>query len=393
MAGIGSVVIQFIGKDKLSKVAGKVGDAVDDVGHKSSGATKKFGGLSAAWAASIPIAGAVVAAGVGLVNFMVDAGKAALEDKNSADKLAHTLSRVKGVTEDAIDANEDWITSMQLATLVSDTDLRKAVGKLTTATGSLTRAQELTTIALDASAASGKSLDTITTALSKAENGNTAALQKLYPWLDKNKDGTLTLKEATDGLKNAYKGAAGEATKTRPWEVLATLWGELKESLGQWLLPLMEKFSDWFKNKTNQQKIQDFLEKVGDLSYQLGTKLLYAFTAMYNWLKKPENQRKIQSWIDAMRDFAHWIGQVISAVQLMITWLGKIKIPKMPAWLGGGAFAPGASGATQAAASRAPAPATVYEPTVIVTEEQVYRAVQRLIMRGDARNGRLVVAR
>jgi hypothetical protein len=55
--------------------------------------------------------------------------------------------------------------------------------------------------------------------------------------------------------------------------------------------------------------------------------------------------------------------------------------------------------ATATAATRGAAPtATVVQappptPTVIVTEEQVYRAVQRLLLRGDARNGRLVMVR
>lgn len=57
--------------------------------------------------------------------------------KNSQDKLANTLRKVEGVTEDAIDANEDWISSMQLATNVSDTELRAAVGRLTRGAGTL----------------------------------------------------------------------------------------------------------------------------------------------------------------------------------------------------------------------------------------------------------------
>lgn len=64
-------------------------------------------------------------------------------------------------------------------------------------------------------------------------------------------------------------------------------------------------------------------------------------------------------------------------------------------WFWGGESRSGGGSSTPAAAGpalmAAPAPVAPVAPTVIVTEEQVYRAVSRLIMRGDARNGRMVV--
>lgn len=396
MANLGSVVVQFLAENKMGQTLGNIKDDLKGVGDESGKTKRSFGKLSAAWATSIPIAGAVVAGVAGMANFLIDAGKAALEDKNSQDKLAHTLRNVKGVTDEAIDANEDWITSMQLATLVADTDLRDAVGKLTLATGDLAEAQDLTTIAVDAAAGSGKSLTSITDALAKAANGNTGALEKQFPWLDKNKDGTVTLTEATKGLEDAYKGAAGEATKTRPWEVLATIWDELKESLGTYLVPIMEKFSDWFKSEKNRQKIQDFIDKVADLSYEVGTTLVDAFTAIYNWFKDPKNQAKIRLWLGYFQAMGRFIGDVIGFIGRLITAMSRIPNPGN---IGGGgntgwvpwSVTPPPAAATPAVGQHATTPA--YQPTVIVTEEQVYRAIQRLIMRGDARNGRLVVAR
>ena len=398
MAGIGSVVIQFIGKDNLSKVAGKVAGAIGDVDDSSGKAQSSFGKLNAAWAAALPIAGAVIGAGVALANGLIDAGKAAMEDKESADRLAHTLGNIPGVTQKAIDSNEAWISSMQLATQVADTDLRDAVGKLTLATGDLGEAQRLTALAVDVASGSGKNLETVTDALAKAVNGNTGALKRQFPWLDANKDGTVTLDEAVQGLTGAYKDSAKEAAKTKPWETLKIVMDELKESIGAWLLPVMEDLSAWFADPKNQKKIQDFLDQVTDLAAEIGDDLVQALKDLIAWLKKPENQQKIQDWIDMFKDLAQVIRDVWPVIKTLIDWMNKI--PPPPVLLSKLAKIPGAGGilgtksagpqAAGRAAGGTPSDPVAQPATVLVTEEQIYRAVSRLMARGDARNGRLV---
>ena len=72
----------------------------------------------------------------------------------------------------------------------------------------------------------------------------------------------------------------------------------------------------------------------------------------------------------------------------------KVKVDYQERWVkgpsGGGAPSSGYPHAAGYATTPAPQATPMQPPTVIVTEEQVYRAVSSLLMRGDARNGRTV---
>lgn len=346
---IGGVVINFVAKtvdavrdvDKLTGALKDVGKKADDAGKKTG---KLSGKLKAGLAASAAIAGTAV---VALADFMWEAGKAALEDEQSADKLAETLKNIPGITQKAIDANEDWISSMQLSTHVADTELRTAISKLTLATGDLKTAQELTTLAVDVAAGSGKNLTTVTDALAKAANGNTAALTRMFPWLDKNKDGTVTYAEAVEGLGDAYEGAAEKAADNDPWKKLKIIWDELKESLGTWLLPLVNKFGEWFKDKKNQRAIQDIIDKVGELARQMGEKLVPAIEDFLEWVMSEKGKQDMKRW-------AGYIESTASAVEKLFKWFDKLvllnplalldrinqKVGGLPSWIKGGILGP-----------------------------------------------------
>lgn len=106
---------------------------------------------------------------------------------------------------------------------------------------------------------------------------------------------------------------------------------------------------------------------------------------------------------DVIGGVVDWVGDVFGKVYDFITapfrkamdWLkSHFKLPSLPSWLPGdqgpsaaGVFMPQTRGPSPTTATATAAP----PPAVIVTDEQIYRAVSRLILRGDARNGRLVV--
>ena len=96
-----------------------------------------------------PLPATIFAVGVGIA--AKNLADAALEDAQSFEKFNRVLSGVPGVTDKVIASTDDWIATMQLATLVSDTDLRSALGKLALATGDVTKAQDLLTVAVDTS--------------------------------------------------------------------------------------------------------------------------------------------------------------------------------------------------------------------------------------------------
>ena len=381
---------------KFDRALGNLGDAGKKAGGKGG-----IGGLVSSMGAAVPIIGAVAIGVVGAAGALIDMGKAAWEDKRQADRLAHTLGNIPGITQKMIDKNEEWITSMQLATLVSDTDLRAAISKLTLATGDLGEAQKLAALAADVAAGSGKSYATVADAMAKAAAGNTAQLERMFPWLDKNKDGTVTLAEAQKELGKKFKGAAEEAAKNDPWKRIKVIFDELKEAVGTSLLPVLGELSDWFASKENQKKVKDFLDKVAELAQKVGEDLVQALKDLVGWLKKPENQQKIKDWANKVQDLAKAFAEVVSAIQSVISWLSRI--PKPPSWMsaggifkwlgggggssGGGEFSATPTATATAATSPAPAP----PPTVIVTEEQIARAIMRVLLKSQARNGRLVM--
>jgi len=125
---------------------------------------------------------------------------------------------------------------------VSDDQLRPAITKLARATGSLSKAQALASQAMDIAAATGKPLETVTSALEKAYGGNMTALQKLAPeYRQMIKDGA-SFEEVMAKLQATTGGAAQTFANTAEGGMKRLSLGisETKESIGAALLPVLE---------------------------------------------------------------------------------------------------------------------------------------------------------
>ena len=313
------LTIKILGDAKdATKALTSTADEAQDFGSKTS---RMFNNMKGpALGAFAAIGGAAIAAGAAMVEF----GQAAWQDKQEADKLAFTLQKIPAITQDMIDANEDWITSTMFATHVLDTDLREAVGQLAVATGDLGQAQELAALAADVATGANEEYGTVVDKLAKAVAGNTDALKRQMPWLDANKDGTLTLDEAVQGLTEAYGGAAEAAAQNDPWTTLQIIFDELKESLGQALLPLMEELADWFKDPANQQKVKEFIDKIGNLAREFGQKLLPAIESLIDYLGSPKFKAQMKVTGDIFVTIWRIINNVTQAVSNFIAMLGRI---------------------------------------------------------------------
>jgi hypothetical protein len=200
------------------------------------GAGAKAGfALKKAMVPAIAVLGGL-AAGLGV------ATKAAVEDQKAQDLLANQLRTSAMATDDVIAQNENFITSMSMAKAVADDELRPAMANLVRSTGSVEVAQGLMSTALDIAAATGKDLETVTLALGKAANGQTAALTKLDPSLKGVIDSSSTLDEITAALSVSFGGAADVAAKSYEGRMksLSIAMSETKESIGAALLPALE---------------------------------------------------------------------------------------------------------------------------------------------------------
>ena len=198
---------------------------------KASTRAGKFG--SGLRKAALPAA--AVIAGLGAM------GKAAADDQRGQAILANQLRKTAGATQAQVAASEDWITQTALATGVADDQLRPALSKLALATGDLGSAQKELGLALDISAATGKSLDSVTAALAKGYTGQTTALNRLVPGLDQAVLKTKDMTQVNEELAKLTGGAAAEAASTAAgqYQIFTVRIQELKEGIGAGLIPVV----------------------------------------------------------------------------------------------------------------------------------------------------------
>ena len=194
---------------------------------------------------AIAFAALGAAAGIAAIKIGVDAVKAAIEDEKAQVSLAQTLKNVTKATDAQIKATEDYIDKTARATGIADDQLRPSLDRLVRSTGDVTKAQKLQTLALDIAAGTGKDLATVSEALGKAYDGNLGALKRIGVPLDENIIKTKDFDKAVIALSETFSGQADAAANTFAGRLarFKVAIDEAKESLGQALLPLLERFA------------------------------------------------------------------------------------------------------------------------------------------------------
>jgi len=210
----------------------------------TQGASKQLSGLSGtASKISSGIGKAFGAIGVGLSFAVItrelkEAAKAAVEDAKSQGLLSKALQNTTGATKKQVAQVEQSIGKMSIQAAVADDQLRPAFAQLARATGDVEKSTKLMGLALDVAAGTGKSLDTVVKALSRAvgPDGTTGALERLAP----------AIKGASDPLaelEKLFAGSAEAAANLDPYQRLNVAMGEISESIGVMLIPLIEGFA------------------------------------------------------------------------------------------------------------------------------------------------------
>jgi len=141
-----------------------------------------------------------------LTRFSREAVKAFTADEAAAKSLEIQLKNTG--YQFSSPAVELYIANLQKTTGVLDDELRPAFQQLLTVTGSITMSQDALNTAMDVSAATGKSLTQITTALSRAYAGNTTGLSRLGAGLDKNLLKAGDMNKIMAELNNKFSGQA-----------------------------------------------------------------------------------------------------------------------------------------------------------------------------------------
>lgn len=238
--GQGTVTVKFLGDlADLQQKTKTAGDDVGGFGDKMSGVAGKVAGAFA---------------GLGVVDFLKGATEAAAEDQAAHEKLATSLRNSIGAWDGQIDSIEKWITKMQFSKGFSDNDLRTSMEQLVNVTHNVADAQNLAGVAMDLARAKGIPLADATSILAKAHEGNTKAIKAQFPEIGKLIKDNASADEIISTLTNTVKGQADTfaGTAAGKAEIFHQKMGELTESIGSKLLPVMVTLTDWLS------KVVDF---------------------------------------------------------------------------------------------------------------------------------------
>jgi len=275
--------------------------------------------------ASKAMKSALASIGIGLtfnaaINAFNDLTKAAIEDRKSMELLSIAMRNTGKANNEQVAAAEKAIGKMQFQAGVADDKLRPAYQKLFIATKDVTRSNELLQIALDASAATGKDLDTVSQAMARSLAGSDAALAKLIPSLKGSKD-------PIEQMGRAFAGASEEAANLDPYKKLETVMGDVQDRIGAGLLPSLDRLSDWMSSSEGIGTInsattdfQIFLNKINLIiegSEILTTKMTNLFSTITGGLKVSG----INAWFDMVLDK---INKILNPLQNMIDLLAGV---------------------------------------------------------------------
>ena len=235
----------IVGHDKASDKFARAGAAAERSStHMSHLGDKlrslaKWGGLAA---------GAAV---VFATKFGIDAVKAAAADDVSTQKLSLSLKKNAGATDESVAAVERWITKQGIALGVTDEELRPAVQRLAESMGSVKKAQDLASLAMDVAAGKGKTVKQVADAMAKAHDGNTGALGRLGIKTKDAEGKTLSFKDQIKSLSDTFGGQAATKAQTFQGKMdrMKIAFNETKEAIGYKLMPVLLSLSTWFLEK------------------------------------------------------------------------------------------------------------------------------------------------
>ncbi len=231
----------------------------------SRGANKEMSNMAKASQKMSSVMKASIA-GIGFAQItsqLVQAAKAADEDRRSMALLNNQLTNSWKATDQTKKSVDDFITSMSMMSGIADDDLRPAYAKIATQTKSLTKANKMFALAMDISADRGVSLDVAAKAVAKAMAGNKNAFSRLYPEAIKSGN-------AIDYVTKKSKGAAKISGNNSPFARLNVQFNEMKETIGRELLPYVDKLAKWMNSKEGQKTVKETTTALVELVKEAG---------------------------------------------------------------------------------------------------------------------------
>jgi len=205
-----------------------------------------------------------------LFNYSKKAVKAFMADEKAAKSLELQLKNT-GFAFSAPSV-EYFIANLQKTTGVLDDELRPAFQQLLTVTGSITKTQEALGVALNISAATGKSLSEVSAALTRGFSGNTAGLSKLGAGISKAtlKAGDMDAILAELNTKFAGQSAARLDTYAGKMDLLQVASADASEIIGKSLVDSLASLGDDNSIEELTKSMENFATSIATVIRGLG---------------------------------------------------------------------------------------------------------------------------
>jgi len=205
-----------------------------------------------------------------LTKYSKAAVKAFMADEKAAKSLEQQLKNTG--YQFSAPGVELYIANLQKSTGVLDDELRPAFQRLLTVTGSITKSQDALSTALNVSAATGRSLGEVTTALSRGFAGNTTGLSRLGAGLSKTLLKTGDMNKIMEELNTKFAGqsAARLDTYAGKMDLLKVASANASETIGKSLLDALAALGDDNSIEGLSNNMEDFATATAEVITGLG---------------------------------------------------------------------------------------------------------------------------
>lgn len=221
--------------------------------------------------------GAAAGAAVG-INALGDAlasmASAAAEDQKSMLALSKSMTNMDMGAQ--VTVAEAYVKQLMLMSGVADDQLRPALQTILLATEDLATAQSGLSLALDISAATGRSVAEVSKALARGYSGSAVGLSRLGVGLDKALLASGDMARITDVLNKKFGGQAGLAAQSYAGKLqrIQTAAGEAGETIGYELLDAVDAVGTAFGGTDGAVgMIEAFGDAVGDIVQGMATQI------------------------------------------------------------------------------------------------------------------------
>lgn len=236
---------------ETTKFSGAAKGAERDLGSLSRGALAGTGVMSG-FGKSVAYASAAFLGGAGLIEVVKSAIDGAETLQKAHASLDTSIARLGGDIKAATPLIDQW-AEKQAKFGVSISDSEQGLARLIPLTGSVTKAMEAYTLALELSKGDNIGLSQAETAVAKALDGKATSLQRYGIVLGKNASD-----EQVATAISARFGGQAEANTTSLDRLHATL-SNVETTIGEDLLPTFEKgaadLDKWFSNQQNVNRV------------------------------------------------------------------------------------------------------------------------------------------